>query len=589
MVEPSRIERLGALLPRPRSWRVTVPLLFALALLFALGGVVGRVAAICLLPRLMRPLEGDPLRPTPLRDGILALTCGVALAVLCGQFLGPALIAGGTSYGSDASEHLCLLQIMENPGWPNWPPGRYPLPALLVRPLGWAGDVHDMWLLAAALSVGALGAGLYLWGRAVAGTAAGLCAALLVGSVPDLAILARTVNAYPEITALWTLGAGLAAYALRFPHPVTLVLAGCGAAGVFSSDARGLVPGVPVFFVAVIAALAARGGWRRRGLGLALVLLPVLGSWGLHRASPIHLFSLEERIAILVRASQERTQGPSREPWVEVDGWVWGRSGPLQVPRSAIDLLGLTSRIELGGGSEGDHQVKLARHVTPLLAPLGLLAAAGVLLRCGAPPWRYRRRRRAWWDWLDLRGWVALAPVVAQVPLMSKIVTTEYTLRFAVLAYPGFLVLAGVGVAALAGRRAAPALPAMAAAALVFALPGPLSVRAEWRPPVDTPHEIVTCLEAAQTGQRDFGWMDVDLCIECLAGPPPGWIASPFVEAVALPEHEPPPVPEEGAHDFREEATGRPPAAPPSPRRRRSVRRASPSATIRRASRCATP
>ncbi|MDP7113182.1 MAG: hypothetical protein QGH45_14510, partial [Myxococcota bacterium] len=229
--------------------------LVAIIGLVVLGGAVGRILALGLLPLLWTAVEDQPARRwRPRRDLATALAAGAALALLSYFLWSPHLIEGFPTTGSDVGEHMWLLHHMSNPGWPDWNANRYPLPVLLARLVAFSGDPYTTWLAAAVVSMGFVGTGLYLWGRAVGGVGAGLVVVLLVGAVPDLAMMSRMVSSYPAILALWTLGAGVAAYALRFPHWGTALAAGVGCGAVLASDARGVVPGALILVVCLAAA-----------------------------------------------------------------------------------------------------------------------------------------------------------------------------------------------------------------------------------------------------------------------------------------------------------------------------------------------
>ena len=521
-----------------RGWRRLIPrwhnglIVPALAVipLAVAGGAVGRIVALCLLPLLWPPAEGDADdRWRPGRDALLAVASGVGLALVCRFLWSPYLLEGFDATGSDVAEHMWMLHHMNDPGWPDWNANRYPLPILLARLLALSGNAYKTWALAAVVSTGFIGAGLYLWGRAAGGVGAGLAAVLLVGSVPDLTLISRTVSSYPEILALWTLGAGLAAYALRFPHWATALAAGVGCAGVFASDARGIVPGLLIGAVC-LAAVAGQRSWRWRAVAAAAVAVPLALSFLIHNQLPQPLHSLESRIEGTVQASYFRVgEDPPRFAGI-ADGYVWGRSSPLALPDTVRRLRESEARLNPDIATSEQQRKDVEGRVVPLIRPLAVLGLFGLLLGRGLPRWGERRERRAWLRWIDWRGRLALLPVAACVIWFSNTVSYEYSARFMALAAPGFVLLAGLGVAGLGGRGR-PAFLAPAAVLGLLLVGGPLAVDAPWRRPLAANPELRQCVEIVR-GEPTKGQASrvVENCAQALKQKVYYRIASPFAE-----------------------------------------------------------
>ncbi|MFH1466462.1 MAG: hypothetical protein ABIO70_18910 [Pseudomonadota bacterium] len=267
-------------LPRPRSGRGIAALAGAVALAVGLGALVGQagtglLVGAALLPLVVIPADTPEPPRRPARDALCAIAAGLLLAALCQWAWSPWLLSEGATTGSDLGEHFWMLHSLQNPGWEHFSLNRYPLPAVFAGLVAWGGTPHAAWYTAAVLSMVGTSAGLWLWGRAVGNPATGWAAVLMVGALPDLVVMTRTVSVYPELIAAWTLAAGLAATALRWPGLWSLLGAGLGCAVAFAADARGLAPGLLAGAVAGVAALTLPGGWRRRGLGLLLLTAPV--------------------------------------------------------------------------------------------------------------------------------------------------------------------------------------------------------------------------------------------------------------------------------------------------------------------------
>jgi len=498
---------IRAAIPRLRPLRSAGVVLGAalLALLVGeLGGwpSTGRVLALAMLPLLAvaRPPTDEP-RWRPGLDALQALGAGLLMAGLCHGAWAGGLLADGPTTGSDLAEWFNTLHTLSNPGWEHFSANRYPLAPLLVRLLTFTDNAHDAWYIAAVGSMAATAAGLWLWGRAIAGPAAGWAAALMVGALPDLIVMSRSVTAYPEIIATWTLASGLAAYALRHPHGLTLLLTGLGCSACFAIDPRGLIPGVLITGVGVVAALAARGRWWRRGMYLALVLAPLFGSWLGYRTLPLEPRPLEGLLSTSVRVSYHRM---GQEPPFDLDvhdGWIWGRSMPWEIPSTVRAMRDAKALINPAISASAEQQSAVRRNVLPFAAALsclGLLAMSA----CWRPTPTGGTGVGSWLRRVDPRALVALLPLVASAAWFSSAVQTEYYTRYFALAMPGVALLMGLGLTALAGRRRPLWLTLLPVLLVLWVVPSTLNVRASWRGRGAAQKELQQCL-AAVRGETD--------------------------------------------------------------------------------------
>jgi hypothetical protein len=495
---PDTIKAQLPTLQHPRRCGLVVGLVIAALLVGELGGwsSAGRLVAVAALPMLFQPSPGSLAGWRPGRDALHAVAAGLVVAALCHWVWAPGLLSEGETTGSDLAEWFWTLHSLSNPGWQHFSVNRYPLAPLLARMLAFAGNPHDAWLAAAVVSAGFTAAGLWLWGRALAGVAAGWTAALMVGALPDLVVMSRNVTGYPEIIAIWTVAAGLAAYALRHPTLPTCLLAGLGSGACFAVDPRGLIPGVLVTLVAITGGLSARGRWRRL-LCLGMVLAPLYGSWLVHNQLPLQPRSLEELLVTSVRVSYERTGQQS--PWVrhEAGAWIWGRSTLLDLPTTVGNMREARSHLNPAVASSAEQRRAVSRNVQPLAMVLAVASLLALLtLRRHPPPntfsWRGLHHQ------LDWRAALALLPLAAHLTWFSNVVRYEYHPRYFALAMPGAALLLGLGIAAMAGRRRPPWLPVAVALALLFVIPSVLNTRAAWRPRGAAERELQQCLAVAR-------------------------------------------------------------------------------------------
>jgi hypothetical protein len=490
---------LRAHLPRLRSRRGIVVVTGALLAAVAAGAVLGQagtglLVAAALLPLAVAPAGDAVSARRPGLDAVSALAAGLLLTVLCQWAWSPWLITGGATTGSDLGEHLWMLHSLQNPGWEHFSLNRYPLPAVFAALVAWGGTPHAAWYSAAVLSMVGTGAGLWLWGRAVGNPAAGWAAILMVGALPDLVVMTRTVSVYPELVAIWTLAAGLAATALRWPSPISLLLAGGGCAAAFAADARGLAPGLLAGTVAMVAALTQPGGWRRRGLGLALLSAPVAASWLIYRFLPLHPWPLERLLATSVQVSFTRLGESSSWGQDIHTGWVWGRSLPWDLPHTLLTLRLAQAALNPAAALGAEQQADFAQSVRPLLGPaaaLGALALAWCLApRASTAPARVHLPRLRW------RASLALLPLAAHLTMGLTSARYEYNSRYFGLAMPGLALLLGLGMA-VGARRRPPWLALLPAIAALYLLPSDLHLGRPWRQRGASPPELQRCLAAS--------------------------------------------------------------------------------------------
>jgi hypothetical protein len=466
------------------------------------GAIPGLLAiGVALLAR-RRP--GDPEPPPRLGvDLALAAGAGTIFAALAHFVFAPASLAGSVVTGSDVGEHLFLLHALESRNWVGWSANRYPLPALLAHAVCTAHDPVGCWYQAGIVSMAFAGAGIFLWGRALAGPAAGIAALVFAGAVQDLVVMAHTVSGYPEILALWSLAAGLSAYTVRAPSPTACALAGLAVAGTLMSDARGLLPGLATLATTGVAVLRC-GSWRRVLAAAVGVALPIAASWYVYNRIPARLNSLETLVETSVKVSYTRAglpEPPSQGP--PGNGYVWGASTIADLPTIVSHLRSARARVRPGTESQNEQAFAIAR-MCPLWVVVGLLGLGGALLLR---------------DW---RVWVGLAPGVALLSVYQATMSIEYHARYAALGTPLLVVLAAAGLRGWAGPRV-PGWVVVALAAAIAAAPGPLS----WwdRPEKNTaPPELRACLARVRGDAAEVDNPEVHRCAVAEGSPLDGQV-----------------------------------------------------------------
>lgn len=360
--------------------------------------VLGLLASV-LWPLLLLPLglrflasgrSGEFRRWSTRTDLGLALLCGVVASTLSTLWMPRYFMDGWGLSAWDFTDYCgCLGAFRGDPG-SIWNLNRSLvaglLPSLLARRLG----VFDALLVSAVLSHVGIGAGIYLWGRALHGRAAGIAAVLISCAVAPLAELPRTITFYPEIVAVCILSAAGATAAIRFRTLPAIAAGSVGIGWVLLMDFRGLLFALPELTVVVAAACwPARGGNPARVIGLAVLSASLLVSWyaGSYAYHPHATGGLEAQTLALAAESGnlvgDDTLENQRRTWSQ-SGFVWGYSSPIGIPRSLIVLLQVARAIPDRVPTDQHNLLALRTHLLPWFAPS---AVAAILLS-----WGLRRR-----------------------------------------------------------------------------------------------------------------------------------------------------------------------------------------------------
>lgn len=436
----------------------------------------------------------SPRAQTLAKELGLLLLVAVGWMLACEHLLAPRYLQGGATTGSDVGEHFWMLHALGEPGWPNFSLNRYPLPSVLARAACFADSPHRCWRIAAFVSSAFLGGGLYLWARALAGVGAGLAAVILAASLPELVIIERTVSSYPEILALWTVGAALGAVALRWPGATSVAAASAGAGAVFLSDARGLLVGL-----ALLPALAV-SAWRAGPRGL-VAFLPLALAFGLARSLPVQPRPLEVLLEASIEQSYQRARlSPPPRQNVE-HGWVFGQTPPWRIPETFAALQAARGRMNPAAAEVPEQKVARRNRLDPLILPVAVLSLGAVA------SWR-----RA----------LALLPAGPMLALLYNTWHFEYYERYAALGMSACALLMGVGLAGWTGWTRRGWIAALLALILLFA-PTPLALTSWWRSPIGAQGELQDCVAGVPNPR-----VAVDECLAAQSRPLRGWLASPW-------------------------------------------------------------
>jgi hypothetical protein len=400
---------------------------------------------LLLIPLVLRALPwGRPGAPRALSwrlDLPLGLGAGLGVALLSTALLSVHLTEYYPLSAADF-DHYCELVARVAAGEALPSPGvRLPPPAWLPAALSGTLGLIDGLALQSFLALVATCGGLYLWGLAVHGRTAGLCAALLVGTVGPVGFLARDISFYPVVVGSSVLLAAAVAASLRFRALWPPLLAGLAAAVTLLADVRGVLFAAPLVGLGLAAALARGRGWRGRSLRVVLLLVPVVASWFVAAAVvPEQTIGLE-RQAVLYADQAVRDAGGSphilarqqaetqRHP-----GFVWGVSAPADLPGTFLFSSRLLQGIPAEVRDSPQNVQHRQRHLMPWALP-ALLAFAVALSGLARRPWRLAALV------------LSAAPFASMLWATGQVLPQERHLATGLAVLP---LLLGVGVAVLA-------------------------------------------------------------------------------------------------------------------------------------------
>lgn len=366
--------------------------------------------------------------------GMSAL-CALLMAGACGWWVSRFYLFHGPYLVSDFHDY-CLTLRMQSAGNIDqltrsrgmWAAA---IPSALVSRLG----VVDSLAWGGVLGTGGIAAGLYLWGRAVHGRMAGVCAALSMAVIPELATFSRTLSFYPEITAGLALATGMTATALRFPRWSTFLLGGMGVGLALLIDLRGLVWGLGCGGLLVIHCFT--GKTRLIIPRLAMLAAMVWGAWTLApTAYQPQMDPLEVHIDLQKRLEDNQVPVPEGFPRPQ-STYVWGQTPLLDIPQTLLqlqqqrELLPVALRDARGGAENRRRRVTPWR---PVVLWMTLCVGIGLL----------RGSKR------NLRAWILLTLSLPWLASLQGAIDVQRSFpRFLGAAYPVLALWLGVAMASL--------------------------------------------------------------------------------------------------------------------------------------------
>lgn len=403
---------------------------------------------------LLTPAPQPDAPPRPALELLLAAALGIGVTLATSQWLFAWHAVGGPHTSIDFTNYCASIAAFNSGvGWEGldragWHQNRSvlagALPALLARRIGTIdGLVAGAWA-GSALAVGSL----YLWGRALHSRAAGVAAAVLAATLPSFSVLTHSTNFYPEMTGGLVFSAAAAAIALRWPGYPAVLLGSVGAGLAFLMDSRGLIWGLTATCLVALAAVWAPR--RRWPLRLGTLALALVVSYGLGRfAYPPNASVLEAQVDARRFYWDNGHRDPEyAPPWKRDHQYIWGRTSPLDIPRTLAFLY------EQRNYPRPDHPPEVPAPIpNPSLSPKRLepfmLLGLGGLVTCALV--LIRRPRQ-------LISLAVLAPFAAS--LLGARDTVEAHPRFVItgtIAIPVVLGVAAAGLAGLLDRLPGPA------------------------------------------------------------------------------------------------------------------------------------
>lgn len=464
-----------------------------------LQGLVGLLVVV----RLVGGVPADDAARFDWRDLLGAALSGGAALALCAWWLPRYHLRGFGLTSSDFFQYCDLvIGLREGQATVNLHRGWFGgmLPMLLSRHFGVMGG----FTLAAALCSGAVGAAMYLWGRALHGRVAGAAMALSMGLFAPVVALARTTTFYPGSVATSALACAGGALCVRFPTVWSALFCGAGVGLALLMDVRSLYFALSALTVAAVG-LVIGGPWSLRRPGAALqplwrllrlgaLLAPVWVSYQIARPFAVNgIPGLDFQTYFFVQdALRDLPELAAAVPRPRSD-FLWGRSPLSQIPETLRQARALLSTLPPEISELWEVALHRSRHYTPWLPVMAGAAALGLLGRLRRPTL--------------LLGLLPLVPYALSVQTAATVLGHP---RYYAVGLSGAPVVMGLAWAVAASGRSGllpKRLRPLAVVGLLLAIvlgivPSYLSPVAAWRVPVQADESPAAMLRGERIDYR---------------------------------------------------------------------------------------
>ena len=212
---------------------------------------------------------------------------------------------------------------------------RYPFYPYMAATLSyWTGvDLQYTTQLVSRIVAAATAIPLFIIGRGLFGRSATIAGLILLCGLATYRMHTDAVTPYPMVMFLAATGAASLVTALKGGWKSWLVL-GVSTGALLANDGKSLLISLGLVGLAIPLALLIKGHWGVRLIRLALVALPIVGSYQWMSSLPVKAFTLEEMaVAYLVPGGRGAAQAPRNLQ----TGYMWGHfEDALTIPRTLL-------------------------------------------------------------------------------------------------------------------------------------------------------------------------------------------------------------------------------------------------------------
>lgn len=257
--------------------------------------------------------------------------------------------------------------------------------------------IMDGLVLGAILGFMLLVIGVFLWAQAIGGRGAAIGAALSVVSITPLVLMSRAPSFYSELLGGLALASGLCAQALLRRTPPWILLAALSSGMLSLIESRGILWTLPTGGLCLLAAVCARGSWKRRvgmlvGVCVCMMLCWWAGRWVYPAA---YGGTLENQFRTFVVDTWRYNHVGEADIWTEQlprcqPVFNWGWSNPLDLPKTLLCMQQLSHLVDPEAVKMQSNQVGWATQVGPWVNVLAVSLGISVLSCLRFKSWFWR-------------------------------------------------------------------------------------------------------------------------------------------------------------------------------------------------------